>query len=309
MHRLRSFLPSANYLFYFEAAARRRSFTAAAEELNVSQPAVSKTIRLLEEATGLQLFMRLHGGLDLTAEGQRLYQEVQESFDHLHMVISALQRRRSRDIVRVSFSSSFVQSWLLRRLGDFRARYPNVTLRIEESSRDDQDLAAEDIDLSARLGDGRWPAMHAWKLVDEEIIPVCSADYLARLQPITSAQDFMGHALLDFEEKHRNRLGWHDWLAKNGVNTSRLRFDFIFTDSLGAIRAATLGQGIALGWRHLVAEHLASGELVPAWDKPFRSGQAVYLIMPAQRPAKPDAMLFRDWVLEQVAEAEAEVRA
>lgn len=101
MHRLRSLIPSANYLFCFEAAARRRSFTAAAQELNVSQPAVSKTIRLLEEATGLKLFRRDHTRLELTADGQRLYKETQEAFDHLHMVISSLQKKHSQDIVRV----------------------------------------------------------------------------------------------------------------------------------------------------------------------------------------------------------------
>ena len=301
MHRLRHFVPSANYLFCFEAAARRGSFTAASEEMNVSQPAVSKTIRLLEEATGLQLFRRRHGGLELTAEGQRLYQEVQESFDHLHMVISSLQRRRTGDIVRVSFSSSFVQSWLLARLGEFRALYPQVALRIEESSRDDQDLAAEDIDLSARLGDGDWPGTLAWKFVDEEVIPVCSPAYLARHGAIETPADFMDHVLLDFEERHRTRLGWHEWLERHGVNAARLRFDFIFTDALGALRAASLGQGVALGWRHLVQEQLDNGQLVPAWPHPYRSGHAVHLIMPAQRPAKPEAVLFRDWLLEQAA--------
>lgn len=309
MHRLRHFVPSANYLFCFEAAARRGSFTAAAEELNVSQPAVSKTIRLLEEATGLQLFRRGRGGLELTPEGQRLYTEVQGSFDHLHMVISSLQRKGSGDTVRVSFSSSFVQSWLLARLGDFRTRHPHVALRIEESSRDDQDLAAEDIDLSARLGDGKWHDTQAWKFFDEEVIPVCSPAYLARHAPITQPADFLGHALLDFEERHRTRLGWHEWLERHGVNAARLRFDFIFTDALGSLRAATLGQGVALGWRHLVQEHLESGELVPAWNQPFRSGHAIHLIMPAQRRPKPDAVLFRDWLLEQAAQDRAAGRA
>ncbi|VDC22511.1 LysR substrate-binding domain-containing protein [Pseudogemmobacter humi] len=300
MHRLRSFVPSANYLFAFEAAARRKSFTAAADELNVSQPAVSKTIRLLEESTGLKLFRREHNRLELTAEGARLYREVQESFDHLHMVIGSLQREHAGDLVRVSFSASFVQLWLLPRLRDFRDKHPGVTLRIEESSRDDQDLAAENIDLSARLGSGRWPGLHAWKFVEEEVMPVCSPDYLARYGALSGPGDLRNHLLLDFEERHRTRIGWREWLERHGVQMARLREDVVFTDSLGSLKAAGLGEGIALGWSHLVEGQLAAGQLVKPLPESYRSGQWICLVMPAQRPAKRGTELFRDWLLDQM---------
>lgn len=300
MHRLRSLVPSANYLFAFEAAARRKSFTAAADELNVRQPAVSKTIRLLEEATGLKLFRRQHNQLELTAEGARLYREVQESLDHLYMVIASLQREHATDLVRVSFSTSFVQLWLLPRLRDFRDKHPEVTLRIEESSRDDQDLAAENIDLSARLGSGSWPGMQAWKFVAEEVFPVCSPDYLAARGPITTAADLLNHPLLDFEERYRTRMGWWEWLKVHGVRMTRRRENVVFTDLLGSVKAAALGEGIALGWRHLVEDYLASGQLVAPLQETYRSGHAVYLVMPAQRPAKRGTEVFRDWLLTQV---------
>lgn len=301
MHRLRSFVPSANYLFAFEVAARRKSFTAAADELNVSQPAVSKTIRLLEEATGLKLFVREHNRLELTANGARLYREVQESFDHLHMVIASLQRERVSDLVRVSFSASFVQLSLLPRLQDFREKYPNITLRIEESSRDDQDLLAENIDLSAKLGTGRWPGLHAWKLAEEEVMPVCSPDYLAAHGPIETHEDLIRHPLLDFEERYRTRIGWREWLDRHGVRMARRREDMLFTDSLGSIKAAVLGQGIALGWRHLVVDPMASGQLVMPLSTVYRSGKAIYLVMPSGRHTQRGAELFRDWLLDQMA--------
>ncbi len=302
MHRLRSLIPSANYLFCFEAAARRRSFTAAAQELNVSQPAVSKTIRLLEEATGLKLFRRDHTRLELTADGLRLYKETQEAFDHLHMVISSLQKKHSKDVVRVSFSSSFVQLWLLPRLKDFKATHPDVSLRIEESSRDDQDLVEEDIDISARLGNGKWPGIHSWHLAKEEVLPVCSPDYLKEFGPINEPVDLLQHTLLNFEERHRTRLGWREWLERHSVPVARLKQDFVFTDALGSIEAAVRGQGIALGWKHLVNGHLQAGRLVAPLDDVYQSGQSVYLIMPSQRPSKPGAELFRDWLIEQQAE-------
>ncbi|MBB3609852.1 LysR substrate-binding domain-containing protein [Rhizobium sp. BK602] len=303
MHRLRSLVPSANYLFVFEAAARRRSFTAAAEELNVSQPAVSKTIKLLEEATGLKLFRREHTRLELTAEGLRLYRETQQTFDHLHMVLTSLRTKHSNDTVRVSFSTSFVQLWLLPRLKDFKGKYPDIALRIEESSRDDQDLNEEDIDISARLGIGKWPGIHAWHFVTEEVIPVCSADYLKEHGPVNEPADLLNHRLLHFEERHRVRLGWREWLTHHSVPITRLKQDFVFTDALSSIEAAVLGQGVALGWKHLVHDHVQAGRLVYPLDAVHRSGQAIYVVMPAQRPTKHGATLFRDWLLEQNADA------
>lgn len=303
MHRLRALIPSANYLFCFEAAARRRSFTAAAEELNVSQPAVSKTIRLLEEATGLKLFRRDHTKLELTADGQRLYKETQDAFDHLHMVISSLQKKHSTDVVRVSFSASFVQLWLLPRLKDFKARHPDISLRIEESSRDDQDLIEEDIDLSARLGDGKWPGILSWHFVKEEVLPVCSPDYLQENGSINEPADLLRHTLLNFEERHRTRVAWREWLDRHSVPVARLKQDFVFTDALGSIEAAVRGQGVALGWKHLVQEHLLSGRLLAPLKEVYLSGQSVCLIMPAKRPPKRGAELFRDWLIDQNADA------
>ncbi|WP_245468837.1 MULTISPECIES: LysR substrate-binding domain-containing protein [Mesorhizobium] len=287
----------------FEAAARRQSFTAAAEELNISQPAVSKTIRLLEDATGLKLFRREHARLELTAEGRRLYKETQEAFDHLHMVISALRQKHSKDIVRVSFSASFVQLWLLPRLNDFKAQYPDVALRIEESGRDDQDLMEEDIDLSARLGTGKWPGVHAWHFATEEVGPVCSPAYLKEHGPIHLPVELVNHALLHCEERHRSRMGWREWLERNDVPVTRLTQGFVFTDALSTIEAAVLGQGVALGWKHLVHDHIRAGRLVCPIRLNYRSGQSIHIVMPAQRPPKRGAELFRDWLLEQDADA------
>jgi LysR family transcriptional regulator, glycine cleavage system transcriptional activator len=304
MHRLRSFIPSANYLFVFEAAARRLSFTAAAKELNVSQPAVSKTIRLLEGSTGLKLFRRSNGRLELTAEGKQLYTETQASFDHLHQVVTALRRSHSRDIVRVSFSAVFVQCWLLPRLDDFKMHYPDVLLRIEESKRDDEDLEKEDIDISARLGTGHWPGLRSWHFADEEVLPVCSPAYLLKHGRIRAAEDIAGHRLLHFEERHRLRMTWPEWLESCGLKSLGLAEGMVFTDNLSAIEAAVLGQGIALGWKHLVRDHVRAGRLVAGSAMKYRSGRSIHLIMSDSRPPKPGAELFRQWLLQQESDAE-----
>ncbi|MDQ2067796.1 LysR substrate-binding domain-containing protein [Xinfangfangia sp. CPCC 101601] len=302
MHRLRTLVPSANHLFVFEAAARRGSFTAAAEELNVSQPAVSKTIKALEEATGLQLFRRRHTSVELTAEGKRLYKETQTMFDKMHMVITALRSKSSPDVVHLSFSTTFVQMWLLPRLKDFKAKHPNVSLRIEQSTREDFDLDVENIDLSARLGDGKWPGVESWLIAPEEIMAVCSPDYLATSAPIDRPADLLQHSLLHFEEKYRMRLGWHEWLLHHSVQLPKGPKETVFTDSLSSVEAAVLGHGVALAWRHLSAEHIRRGRLIcPLPDHIYKSGEAIYLTMPIHRTPKPGAALFRDWLVEQVA--------
>lgn len=303
MHRLRSFVPSANYLFVFEAAARHQNYSVAAKELNVSQPAVSKTIKLLEDALGFKVFARGNGGLELTPEGKKLYRETQDAFDHLHLVIASLRQRNTGNVVRVSFSAAFVQLWLISRLDHFKENNPGISLRIEESARDDQDLEREDIDISGRLGGGRWAGVNSWHFADEEVLPVCSPAYLAKHGPIPSVEQLSGKTLLHFEERHRLRLSWSEWLRRSGVSRPQLSEGLVFTDNLGSIEAAVQGQGIALGWRHLVRDHLKAGRLVPALDVAYRSGDAVYLVMPARRILKPAAEAFRDWLLQQQREA------
>ncbi|WP_075655174.1 LysR substrate-binding domain-containing protein [Pseudochrobactrum sp. B5] len=300
MHRLRNLIPSANYLFAFEAAARRLSFTAAAKELNVSQPAVSKTIRLLEESTGLKLFRRESARLELTPEGQRLYQEVQASFDHLHMVISSLQRKYQKDIVRASFSAVFISLWLLPRLADFKNRYPEIALHIEESPKDYIDLGEEDIDLSARLGNGEWQGLRSWQLCLEETVCVCSPEYLAAHGPIHTPADLLNHRLLHFEEKHRSRIGWREWLEYQGVSSAKLPHDVVFSDNLASMQAAIHGQGISLGWRHLIGSYLESGKLVIPLENSYKAGKSIFLVAPASRQIKSGTEKFRDWILEQM---------
>jgi len=303
MHRLRLSVPSANYLFVFEAAARRLSYTAAAKELNVSQPAVSKTIKLLESALGFKLFTREGGRLELTFEGRRLYQETQDAFDHLHLVIASLRRRNAKETVRVSFSASFVQSWLLPRLDDFKQLHPDISLRIEESARDDQDLEKEDLDISARLGSGAWPDVQSWHFADEEVLPVCSPGYLKAHGPIETVAQLSGKTLLHFEERHRARLTWAEWFKQCGGGRPDVSDGLVFTDNLAAMEAAILGQGIGLGWKHLIRGHLKAGRLVPALDVVYRSGKSIYLVTPAKRSTSPAADLFRDWLLAQERDA------
>lgn len=297
MHNLRKFLPSANALFVFEAAARRSSFTAAASELNVSQPAVSKTIRQLEEASGLTLFRR--SPLALTAEGERLFAQVRAALDGVHDAIATLRAGEGEE-VRASFSTAFVAQWLLPRLPGFKAEWPGIRLRIEESTQDAFDLVRAGVDLSMRLGDGDWHDVTATRFVEEEVLAVCSPGYLSEHGRPGGPGDLLHHRLLHSEEPHRKRMGWSAWLEAQGVR-GRVPRDLVFTDNLATTRAAVLGQGIAIGWLHLVADDLAAGRLVEPLALRVRTGKALWLVMPAGRAPGRGVMIFRDWLLDEVA--------
>jgi LysR family glycine cleavage system transcriptional activator len=302
MHKLREFVPSANFLFTFEAAARRGSFTAAASELNVSQPAVSKAIRQLEDGLGFKLFRRNHYHLELTAEGKRLFQEVEKSFDHLHDIVSSMRRTSCEHRVKASFSASFLQLWLLPRLSDFYDLHPNITLSLEESAYDDFDLFANEIDVSARLGNGDWTDVQSWKLVPELIFPVAHPGYIAANGGEIGLDQIPDHRLLHFAEKNRLRYGWKDWLFTHGVSMTTSNHSVTFSDALSSLGAAALGHGIALGWTHLVLDYVLRGALQPVGNAKFSSGNDIFLVASRKRPLSAGGKAFVDWLLKRMGE-------
>lgn len=301
MHRLRAHIPSANVLFTFEAAARRRSFTSAAEELNVSQPAVSKMIRQLEAALGVRLFHRGVRPLELTAEGKRLFADVERSFDTLEATIVSIRHGARKDTVTASFSASFLQLWLLPRLAEFYEFYPGIGLVLEESSQDEFDLYSEGIEVSSRLGLGDWPDVDCWHLVPEVIFPVSHPGYIAKNGGAIALRDLSQARLLHFREKHRVRFGWRDWLAATNTPFSDSSQPIVFSDALGSIGAAGLGHGIALGWPHLVLDDILKGNLQQVGDIRHATGKSVYLVASRRKELSPAARVFVDWMLKQMA--------
>lgn len=300
MHKLRTLIVSANYLFTFEAAARRLSFTEAANELNVTQPAVSKSIRALENACGVELFYRHNTRLALTSEGQKLYEQTLQSLDGLYDVISSFRSAHLSGTVRVSFSSSFTTLWLLPRLKSFKDRWPEITLRIAESDRDEFDLDREEIDISSRLGYGKWDNVNAYPFLREEIIPVCSKEYLQNNGSINSVEDLLSHSLLHVEDKYRKRIDWESWFHEQGVAAKKISRIMVFTDFSAATQAALLGQGIALGWTSVLSNYLSSGQLLRPIQNTVKTDKVMYLITSAKRPMSQATRCFLDWMLEEV---------
>jgi LysR family transcriptional regulator, glycine cleavage system transcriptional activator len=288
-------LPPLNAVRAFEAAARHLSFTRAAEELHVTQAAISHQIKALEERLGLRLFDRRHRALALTPAGQRYLPGVRAAFERLAAATEQLIGAEARGAVTVSMISSFATKWLLPRLGRFRTAQPDIEVRITTSTSL-VDFSREDVDMAIRYGRGRWPNADAVRLVSEDIFPVCAPDLLKGPKPLKRLADLVHHTLLHVSGFQED---WQVWLTAAGASgidpTRGPQFDM----TLLALDAAANGLGVALGRTALVAGDLATGRLVKPFDIEMAAESAYYVVTPSRRTLPTKVIAFRDWLLQE----------
>ncbi|MEM6618395.1 MAG: LysR substrate-binding domain-containing protein [Pseudomonadota bacterium] len=294
------YLPSPRHLLVFECAARRGSFTRAAQELNVQQPAVSATIKQLEDALGVQLFARRHRQVALTSAGQRLFADTVRAFDHLAQSAQAVRALARADHVTLNASSAFNNHWMMPRLADFQAAHPAVELRLQTSDRE-PDLDVEMIRLAVRRGQGHWPGCEAALIAPEVIYPVASPAVMAA-SDLVEVSDLAQARLIHLEEPVRPRPTWRDWFAALGVGAAPPSRGLRLNDYALVLQAAIAGEGFAFGWHHVADPLIAAGLLAGRSDWAWRTGQGFYLVWSDARTLDPDAAAVRDWILAQVAE-------
>ncbi len=296
-------LPPLNALRCFEAAARHLSFTRAADELHVTQTAISHQIKGLEERLGVRLFRRLPRGLLLTEEAQRYLPPVRDAFDRIAAATEQLTAGGSSGRLTVSVLPSFAAKWLVPRLGRFRAAHPDLDLRISASSQL-VDFARDDVDIAIRMGRGRYPGLRVDRLFGESMLPVCAPELLTGAHPLRRLEDLRDHVLLHDDD----HSGWQLWLELARVEGVDPRRGPVFTDSAMVVQAAAEGQGIALARRVLAAGDLAAGRLVQPFEVTMPHDLAYYLVSPEATGEQPRIRAFRAWLLAE-AEAEAAARA
>ncbi len=292
-------LPTLNGLQMFEAAARHLSFTRAAEELNVTQTAVSHQIRRLEEQLGVRLFVRLNRKLALTREAQDYIPAIRTAFEDLRLATERLRRARADDVLTVSTTMSLAAKWLVPRLGRFQEANPGIDVRISTSMRL-VDFRREEIDVAIRFGHGEWPGLRATWLMAEDIFPVCSPGLLAGAKPLARPEDLARHTLLHVGTR---RDEWQLWLTAAGVpGELAARPSLTFDQRLMALQAAMDGLGVALGYQRIVEADLAAGRLVVPFDITApRAGQAgYYVVAPRETADVPRIARFREWLLGAV---------
>ncbi len=287
-------LPPLNALRAFEAAARELSFKRAAAELHVTQGAISHQVRALEQALGLKLFVRLHRALRLTEAGARYLPAVRASFDALDAATRALATKRGAAKLRVSVLPSFAASWLVPRLGAFRAKHPRIDLTLHSSAAL-VDLARDPVDVAIRYGAGDYPGLHVEPLMRDAIAPVASP----RLR-LTKPEQLRRHTLLHDGAS----AGWRDWLAAAGVRNVDAERGLVFEDSAQLVQAAVAGHGVALARLRLADADLRAGRLVQPFARVTPAPFAYFVVCLRSRAEEPAVRAFRRFVKREARASE-----
>ncbi|MGB0505367.1 MAG: LysR substrate-binding domain-containing protein [Pikeienuella sp.] len=295
MANLRNRLPPLAPLIAFDAAARWRSFTEAASELNLTQAAVSQQIRVLEQALGEPLFIRAHRSVSLTPKGRDYHHVVAALLRQLADATDQMRAPVAADRLTIATDQSVAALWLTPRLSAFRQAHPELRVRLIASD-DARDCLAEDVDIAILYGDGRWTGRQSTLLLPEDVYPVCSPAYLAR-HPIADTAALASADLLELEAEEWDWLNWAGWLTGVGAPPPAGRRSLYMNNYPLLIEAAKAGQGVALGWRHIVDDALDRGELVCPVEDNLETKLGYFLTWTTDSAA---AAAFRDWAMGEV---------
>ena len=281
MQSLRHLLPSAGALIVFEAAGRLSSFTGAGRELGMTQAAVSYAVRSLERQLGVPLFQRRHRQVRLTEAGERFFADVSLGLSHIRKSAEDLRARAVGGHVTLSASTAFASFWMMPRLQQFRDELPGIDLRIQTADRD-LDIVAEDIPLGIRGGEPKdWPS------------------YAARFGLPETVSDLAHHRLIHLEEPFREAASWAEWFRSASMTGAIANPSLLINDYALVIQAVMEGQGIALGWRHLVERLVSAGLLVRVTTHSLKTGKGFFVVWPKHRELSDSARKVRDWLAAQ----------
>ncbi len=300
---LRRRIPSANSLFTFEAVARLASFSEAANELNVTQPAISRSISSLESHLGYPLFERHGRWIKLTQNGDILFRSTAIAFNTItRSMMEIEQRRENLDTVTVSMSPTAVNYWFIPRMNEFKKKFPEICLDFTDYGKADDGLSGN-VDLGIRLANAQEPDMHRWPYADEEIIAVCSPDYISArgsLDQIKASDNDGSNNSHTFIEWTDQRFGLDEFLKSTGHEMPNNATFLKFSDYSNILQSAIQGQGIALAWTTEASRQLVDGKLVPACTQMVKTGRRYHLMASNLTPMRPIVKDIRDWLIEQM---------
>lgn len=288
---LRKMLPSTGALFVFEAAARHGSFTHAAAEMNVTQPAVSKTLAQLERHLGVKLFERVADGVVLSEAGVLLYRRIKGGFRGIEDALREIDvRRTGRETITLSLSTAFTTHWLMPRIDKLQEAFPAVDFRfqlIPGAIRGPVD----EVDLGMRFVDGPDLDHEAVFLMRELMLPVCSTGYQTKRD--RTHDDI-------FINLSESSPSWVDRMDAPAADWPGRRAFLHFSDYAIVLQAALLGQGVALGWITVASHWLRVGDLIPASRHLIRTERRCQLVWLRARPLRASAAAVRDWIVAEL---------
>jgi LysR family transcriptional regulator, glycine cleavage system transcriptional activator len=277
-------LPPLNSLRAFEAVARHLSFARAAEELFVTKAAVAQQVRQLEEEVGASLVERSGRGLRLTESGQAGVRELADGFGLLGRAARAMREANGRRFLVINSSASFAATWLVGRIGKFKALYPDIDVLLDANPIEDL-LERANVDALVRWGAGDFPGLATTLLFKEEVFPVCAPSLARGVHPLATPQDLKHHTLLhlDWNPSFSTWPDWADWLKAAGATDVDTTRGVLFNHMSMAIHAAAQGQGVALASTAIAADELAAGRLVAPFTTSIHTPFGYYfLCRPAQ---------------------------
>lgn len=289
-------LPPLLSLRAFEAAARRMSFSQAAQELFVTQSAVSHHIQKLEADLGVALFERRTRAVALTSHGEAYYAKVRDAFELLRLGTEQIRSRpREKATLTVGLLASFATRWLAPRLRAFSAAYPDIALQLRPEIAL-ADVTAGEVDVAIRYGRGGWPGVHAQRLMPERLSLVCAPSLVTGKNRLRKPQDVLRFPLLTSYSKHS--FEWDAWARRFDVDLGQTQMVQLHDYNI-VVEAALDGQGIAMGRHRLVGRQLASGELVPALPEAILDDARIGWWFVTPKGSLSDAAAaFRDWLAD-----------
>jgi LysR family glycine cleavage system transcriptional activator len=288
-------LPPLKPLPAFEAAARLLSFTEAAEELHVTQAAVSHQIKQLEQALGVHLFRRMNRGLQLTEEGAGFADATRQALTQIANAAERAKQQESTGQVLVSCLPSFASAWLVPRLSRFRALHPDIDIRLS-ADYEIVDFDVEDIDVAIRWGRGGYTDLDEVRLMTEEVFPVCAPSLLNDPdKPLRAPGDLRGHVLLHEDV----RTDWRVWLTAAGLADIYTDKGIYFDSAILVMQAAIAGEGVALGRSAIAQDALDKGLLVKPFDFAIPGDYAYWIVCPKERAQRRKIVAFREWLLRE----------
>jgi len=285
-----------NPLRAFEVAARHMSFAGAADELGVSQVAVSRQIRALEEYLEISLFEREHHSIKLTENGERLFPAVNRALDDIDRAVAAVSVRGRRDVLFVHTHTTFGLRWLIPRLQHFHDKFGSIEIRLTASAHPTFDKKMSQA-VMIRTGTGDFENCDAELLAPVELLPVCAKKLTMSWNIGDSPANLTKHTLLHSFARPDD---WAMWLSAAAVKNVDPTRGLKFENSVLAYEAALQGIGVAMGVRVLVAEDLRTGSLVAPFEYILPLNLGYYLLIPRSRRMTPAMKIFRNWLLEEI---------
>jgi DNA-binding transcriptional LysR family regulator len=298
----RNGLPALDLLVGFESAARHLSFTKAGDELFLTQSAVSRQIKELEDQLGVSLFQRRHRALALTEAGQQYYAAAAQVISTMRTATERLRNQAGRrQPLAVTTTNSFAALWLIPRLAGFTREHPGVDVRITADVRV-QDLERDGLDVALRHGPSALAGPNAVRLFGEKVFPVCSPRLLKKT-PLAKPADLRHHVLLRYDDPDVRHpwLHWRTWLEVEGIADLKPAGTLSFSGYEQIIPAAVAGHGVALGRTPLVKGLLDSGELVAPFKSQADPARAYFAVVSKSAATRPEVIAFVEWLKSEAA--------